>query len=46
MSSFLEKLRRSAAAQNQGAAGETEAPSEGAIFDQDLPPEGAAAFAA
>lgn len=46
MSSFLEKLRRGAAAQNQNTTGETEASPEEAALDEDLPPESAAVFAA
>ncbi len=46
MSSFLEKLRRGAAAQNQNADNETETFPEEAILGGDLPPEGGAAFAA
>lgn len=46
MSSFLEKLRRGAAGQNQNADDGTEASPKEAILGEDLLPEGAAVFAA
>lgn len=46
MSSFLEKLRRGTVAQNQNTDNETEAFPEETILGEDLPPEGAATFAA